>query len=754
MNLVGTDYIKLSIGETATVSLDIYITNFSITGTGMFLGVYDLLTTTILDSVEIDSMSNVAGNSGWHRVSLSYTNVTAGVVNATICLNPDVDCNTYTYKIDGMQLENKSYATTYCDGSQEDCQWLGVPSKSMSIRKNTFKGGKELDFSDDLRLEVTNMAGYGNPPVSLKDTDFATSDGFSFLSSKFSKRNLTLNCFMEESDMETLHSTRSNAIEYLSGKKGDISSRTIERRLLYNLDTSNNYSLETENKYIDCVYAGGLEGNTVNGFSETTPIQFIAHNPNVFSTTETGQIMSVKQSATVRNILGKVNGVWTVFGPSSSTGQINSICEFNNKVYIGGSFTNWNGIAAADYFACYDLETDTWSALGTYPTTTPVYNIKQGADGYLYVGSDKLYQLNGTTWTAVGSPSTTATSIRDWCFATDGNLYIVGDFTNWHGIAAADYIAKWSGSAWTAPTTTGANGIIYAIEEWNGYLYLGGAFTVINSVTVKRIAQYKLSTSVISVINSDGFSSGIVYDMVITESGRIYVGGTLANASLNYLAYIENGVIYSFGTLDSYVTSLCLSTDRKLYMSGDFGVINGVTISRYACYDGNSWIALDADMPSGGAGDAKVIHVNKQTGNLYLGGNLSGTGSYAGSTTINYTGTSEGYPSIIIKRLGSTKSNIISIINETTGAIISFNNSVTVGYGLQNGEVLTIQTNPNNYSITSSFVGNVYSKLSPSSDIENFFLVKGNNIISVYTTQDSSYIDVRFIWKVSNRGID
>src|SRR5687767_11998780 len=60
---------------------------------------------------------------------------------------------------------------------------------------------------------------------------------------------------------------------------------------------------------------------------------------------------------------------------------------------------------------------------------------------------------------------------------TPGALYVGGSFTNAGGIAAADRIARWNGSKWSAVGTTPlGNGSVFAIETHAGKVYAGGTF--------------------------------------------------------------------------------------------------------------------------------------------------------------------------------------------------------------------------------------------------------------------------------------
>ncbi len=92
---------------------------------------------------------------------------------------------------------------------------------------------------------------------------------------------------------------------------------------------------------------------------------------------------------------------------------MNAIVAQGSYLYIGGRFTNAAGIAEADSIARWDGTN--WSALGS----------NGSGDGASNAPVNKL-ALSG------------------------GNLYVGGNFTDAAGQVAADYLAVWDGSNWTA----------------------------------------------------------------------------------------------------------------------------------------------------------------------------------------------------------------------------------------------------------------------------------------------------------------
>jgi phage-related protein len=157
-----------------------------------------------------------------------------------------------------------------------------------------------------------------------------------------------------------------------------------------------------------------------------------------------------------------------------------------------------------------------------------------------------------------------------------------------------------------------------------------------------------------------------------------------------------------------------------------------------AHWNGSSWAHLDINFAATAAGNAIYFARN---GDMYIGTNDVGigTGTYAGITTLSYSGSAENYPLISIKRTGGTTARLLSIRNESTDAELTFD------YALSNGETITIELNPfTGTRLVSSFIGEVPGAILPGNDSGAFYLDPGNtdsaksNIITCYITTSGS----------------
>ena len=170
-------------------------------------------------------------------------------------------------------------------------------------------------------------------------------------------------------------------------------------------------------------------------------------------------------------------------------------------LYAAGQFINMAGIPAADHVAAYD---GTWHAMGTGPSTGGgavddyVRSIaSNGTDVFIGTDSvnvagiaqaDHVARWNGSAWSALGA---NAAGTDGWlpktafvyAIAAKGSLVVVtGSFQNAGGNPLADNIANWNGNAWSPLGSDGAgngpwigNGLAVAILGSD--IYVGGNFT-------------------------------------------------------------------------------------------------------------------------------------------------------------------------------------------------------------------------------------------------------------------------------------
>ncbi|NOS99680.1 MAG: carboxypeptidase regulatory-like domain-containing protein [Phycisphaerales bacterium] len=185
----------------------------------------------------------------------------------------------------------------------------------------------------------------------------------------------------------------------------------------------------------------------------------------------------------------------------------------------------------------------------------------------------------------------------------NNELYIGGNFLNVGGISAADYLAKWNGTAWSA-VVAGLNNPVYTLAVFDddgagpiqSALYVGGSFTAPGSPAANRVGRWSGSAW-------SALGAGL---------------GASTNAVLSLTGF-EN------------------ADGRFLYAGGDFNMTTPVALSRLAKW--NPILLQWSDVASGVTGDSNVA-VRALAGyddgmvgpTLFVGGHFDAAG---GPLTIN-----------------------------------------------------------------------------------------------------------------------
>jgi hypothetical protein len=150
-----------------------------------------------------------------------------------------------------------------------------------------------------------------------------------------------------------------------------------------------------------------------------------------------------------------------------TAGNVKALQVVGSTLYVGGEFQDCAGVGDLDYIVACDLGS------GAPRPTLPqgrflngvVYALTADSNGVLYAGggfsnvddiprADKVAAFAGGQWSAVGSgPACVCGAITDFVrsLTTIGtDLYVGTDAKDVAGIAQADNVARWNGTAWTA----------------------------------------------------------------------------------------------------------------------------------------------------------------------------------------------------------------------------------------------------------------------------------------------------------------
>ena len=311
------------------------------------------------------------------------------------------------------------------------------------------------------------------------------------------------------------------------------------------------------------------------------------------------------------------NGVsWSsIGGPGSELSSTVKDLAFDasGNLYAVGSFSDAGGDPDADRIAVWDGSS--WSSMGGPGSglSNQAFTVAVSSSGDVVVGgsftdaggnaaADYIAEWNGSGWSALGGGLNE--SVLDLVFHDDGDLYVAGDFTDAGGIPDADHIAIWSSPSWQSVggAGSGVNDSVHSILFDDGDLVIGGDFTDAGGdVNADRVAR--LTPTGWSALGGDRSGLGdTVYGLATTGPGEIVAVGSFIDAGTSIHA--DHAVrwdgtrwtpLSSFslpvgGGLPGRVYDLELGFDGKLYVAGSFDDAGNVPAAdNLAVWDGVEW---------------------------------------------------------------------------------------------------------------------------------------------------------------------
>ncbi len=682
------------------------------------------------------------------------------------------------FYIDAIQVEAKSYWTTYADGDQDGCDWNGTDHDSSSDRSAQSRaGGRVQDMEDDYAFTIGNMAGFGNAPASLGIQEYALLPGGEVSGYKVHQGMLTLSGVIVGTSMANLHAVRRVLLEELKPDRYPKDANGWQPVRL-------RYTAAAVQKEVAVHLDAGLEGlldATELCYWERVAIRFKMTDPFWYEIGNSSAVLDSGDAVSFHGIGGRLR----------STGQWNDLALITNasfrcmvegpdkKIYVGGEFTGMNP-GGADRIGIYDPLADTWSKVGG-SNAIPNNNVRSavfGPDGKLYLGGsftavdgdgDSDYVVTWDpateTWAPVGIPDTGAAAIN-WvsamAFDSEGNLYVTGKFTNFADVAAADHFAKWDGSAWSALGTplAGAAAITeahaIAIDSQDN-IYVGGNFlNWADDANADMLVMW--DGTAWAAVNSTALNND-VRSIAIDPEDVVYIAGDFTNAaSIGAADYVVQWDGLTFAALGLGLAGGVANTAHYangiLYVGGAFTSAGGsATGNKQARWNGSAWAPLDGDLVF--TGESRVIYscnpdpVVGTNRDLYALTTTTGARQVAGLTNITNDGTAEGHPVLKVKRNGGTSATLISTRNETTGKELLFD------YALLDGETIIVDLRPKRKEITSDFFGPRPGAILANCDFGTFVLQPDANAITCFVNVvDSPTVTAWAEWRTAYASAD
>ena len=378
------------------------------------------------------------------------------------------------------------------------------------------------------------------------------------------------------------------------------------------------------------------------------------------------QVNSYSTFATVSYDAGAC-GADDTAGVVASPGIKKILKVSNTEIYVAGCFTNFAGVAAADYVAKWD----------------------------------------GSAWSGLGASGDISAIVHDMVMYK-GDLHIAGEFNDAGGDVTADMVAKWSGSAWVGlPVAGGANANFgvgsprdlagdYAaalkVQENNAgtsddILLVGGKFNNgINNGTsgfqvsfTRNIATWNSTTWGSIDTDSEPFTSGtvdyVVHDIEVVGTS-IYVSGYRNNATCSSSSTNRKNAFHKFDgtTWTQPITAISCSffgsgfgiytmeaAGTDIYVGGTFTSLSNVA-SHLGVYNttAGTFSAFNSFSAQFGTG-AVVRSINAVGSQIFVAGSFPGafgtSGGVARWTGSSWQGIGRNAPSVVNAIVGDALYN-------------------------------------------------------------------------------------------------
>lgn len=660
---------------------------------------------------------------GEHFIQLTFTSLVSAPGLPLIIEATALAAGSAEILVDAVQIEQKSYATTYIDGDQDGGVWSSTPHASTSSRAASVRsGGVAVDLRDDLDLLYADLIGVGVPALSHITQPLAQRDGAILQRVKAQPALLTLRSQLRAGTLPALHTLRRALFDLIAPAPlhGFPAMRLI-------------YSGSGDPLEIDAHYLGGLEGNIPRPSNrERIDLQFAAYDPRWSSELDVGASLAVSASISSNRIVRRRAGVWEAMGTGANGDVYSVVFAADGRIYAAGAFTTIGGVAASKV-AYWDPATSTWNAMGTGLTGGDGYVLVEGQDGRIYAGgpftgaggvanTSRIAVWNPTTatWAALGTGMNG--TVWSLVFGFDGYLYASGEFTTAGGGAAVG-IARWSGSAWSNLAAvdliaTSGYPIALAVAS-NGDLYAAGGFSVGFGADFEDLAKWDGTAWSAVTTTPNNLITAIVFGM----DGNLYLGGHFTTPTLRAGKWNGSQILPLAGGLNGMSQEIAVLPNGDLLFGGAFTAAGDLKLAdRVARWNGSTWMPLPIDLPGSDVIDA--VSVNGD--DLILGGRFSGSATVPAVTTVTNPGSAEAYPVFHITGPSSGTAVLFSIENLTTGQEIIFDQFV-----ISAGEVVEIDLRPGHKKVTTTLRGNAAYAVLPGSDLASFGLVPGDNDIAV-----------------------
>jgi hypothetical protein len=222
---------------------------------------------------------------------------------------------------------------------------------------------------------------------------------------------------------------------------------------------------------------------------------------------------------------------WSALGGGMDN-AIYALAVWDGQLVAGGEFHR-----AGDQDAAYLARWDggAWHPIPGLDDAVYTLAVYQGdliAGGrFLRAGGEDVHQIarwNGTAWTDLaGGMFVVPPHPRVVALAAKGTELVAGGHFSTAGDVPVSEVARWDGVAWS-PMAAGANDIVLALGTYRGMWIAGGWFDLTGSTSIARVARFD-GTQWVPLGSGIGGTFPAVY-AIAEYNGDLYFGGAFDSA--------------------------------------------------------------------------------------------------------------------------------------------------------------------------------------------------------------------------------
>ena len=297
-------------------------------------------------------------------------------------------------------------------------------------------------------------------------------------------------------------------------------------------------------------------------------------------------------NVTARNnfaVLDEVTGA-PIEGTPYFDFPIKALHRVNNRLFVGGSFTNIGG-QPRNAFAIFDLPNYNLSPINTVLTGSPEIRTITSDESQLYVGGNSLANVNALPRNGAFALNLSDLSVSGWNPNLNGSgesflvvqdlIFLGGLYTgiNGDGVTTSyQAVDKVTGTKRNIPSSTSfPSSGVYAQSLAGSRIFLGGQFTTIGVTGFNNIAVYNLATQSYEQPNPV-YADNIVNHIAAYPDGNVLIGGSftaLNGVANNYSLGVFNSNTNTLSPWKASINDVVYTSmykNGKYYLGGAFSI--------------------------------------------------------------------------------------------------------------------------------------------------------------------------------------